>query len=90
MEVPHRGSAAGPAPGGGELEHDLKDFDRWAAQGVWERVLERTQSIAQHAAVLDWVASVDSTIVRSHPYGATLPRLTGCFAESQEVRGGAG
>ena len=30
-----------------------KNFNRWAAQGVWERVLERTQSMAQQAGELD-------------------------------------
>ena len=31
-----------------------KNFNRWAAQGVWERVLERTQSMAQQAGELDF------------------------------------
>ncbi|WP_396677237.1 hypothetical protein [Micrococcus luteus] len=67
-----------------------KNFNRWAAQGVWERVLERTQSMAQQAGELDWVASIDSTIVRVHPHGATLPRPTGGPDELQEIRGRAG
>lgn len=67
-----------------------KNFNRWAAQGVWERVLEKTQSLAQQAGELDWVASIDSTIVRVHQHGATLPRPTGGPDELQEIRGGAG
>ena len=63
-----------------------KNFNRWAAQGVWERVLERTQSMAQQAGELDWVASIDSTIVRVHQHGATLPRTTGGESELQEIR----
>ena len=67
-----------------------KNFNRWAAQGVWERVLEKTQSMAQQAGELDWVASIDSTIVRVHQHGATLPRPTGGLDELQEIRGRAG
>jgi transposase len=29
---------------------------------------------------LDWVASIDSTIVRVHQHGATLPRVTGALS----------
>lgn len=57
---------------------------------MWERVLEKTQSLAQQAGELDWVASIDSTIVRVHQHGATLPRPTGGPDELQEIRGGAG
>ena len=67
-----------------------KNFNRWAAQGVWERVLERTQSMAQQSGELDWVASIDSTIVRLHQHGATLPRPTGGLDELQEISGRAG
>jgi transposase len=54
-----------------------KNFNRWADQGVWARVLEKVQALAQQAGDLDWVASIDSTIVRVHQHGATLPRVTG-------------
>ena len=54
-----------------------KNFDRWAKAGVWVNVLERVQSLAQKSGELDWVASIDSTIVRVHQHGATLPRHTG-------------
>ena len=67
-----------------------KNFNRWAAQGVWEQVLEKTQSMTQAAGELDWVASIDSTIVRVHQHGATLPRTTGGLDELQENRGRAG
>ena len=62
-----------------------KNFNRWSEQGVWARVLEKTQSVASQAGDLDWVASVDSTIVRVHQHGATLPRDTGGTIELQEV-----
>lgn len=63
-----------------------KNFNRWAAQGVWAQVLENVQSLAQQAGDLDWVTSIDSTIVRVHQRGATLPRATGGGIELQEVR----
>ncbi|RZS68695.1 transposase [Agromyces ramosus] len=66
-----------------------KNFNRWAEAGVWARVLEKVQSLAQQNGDLDWVASIDSTIVRVHQHGATLPRTTGGSVELQEVRTGA-
>ncbi|EFD51710.1 hypothetical protein HMPREF0569_0514 [Micrococcus luteus SK58] len=46
--------------------------------------------MAQAAGELDWVASIDSTIVRVHRHGATLPRTTGGLDQLQEIRGRAG
>lgn len=66
-----------------------KNFNRWSEVGVWVRVLEKVQSLAQRSGDLDWVASIDSTIVRVHQHGATLPRATGGSSELQEVRSGA-
>lgn len=63
-----------------------KNFNRWSELGVWARVLEKTQSLAQRSGDLDWVASIDSTIVRVHQHGAILPRTTGGIVELQEVR----
>lgn len=61
-----------------------KNFDRWARGGVWARVLQRVQSIADADGELDWVVSVDSTIARVHQHGATLARDTGGSVELQE------
>ena len=66
-----------------------KNFDRWAKAGVWVNVLEQVQSLAHRRGDLDWVASIDSTIVRVHQHGATLARGTGGRNELQQVRGGA-
>ena len=66
-----------------------KNFNRWSEQGVWARVLEKVQSLTHQRGELDWVASIDSTIVRVHQHGATLRRDTGGSIELQEVRGGA-
>lgn len=66
-----------------------KNFNRWSEQGVWARVLEKVQSLTHQRGELDWVASIDSTIVRVHQHGATLRRDTGGSVELQEVRAGA-
>lgn len=63
-----------------------KNFDRWARDGVWARVLERVQSLADADGELDWVVSIDSTIARVHQHGATLARATGGSVELQESR----
>jgi len=66
-----------------------KNFDRWTKLGVWAKVLEHVQSQAHASGELDWVASIDSTIVRVHQHGATLPRPKKGPIELQEVRRGA-
>ena len=54
-----------------------KNFNRWVEQGVWTRVLEAVRSLTHQRGELDWVTSIDSTIVRVHQHGAILPRTTG-------------
>ncbi|BDZ39326.1 transposase [Microbacterium suwonense] len=66
-----------------------KNFNRWVDAAVCAKVLEKTQSLAQQAGDLDWGTSIDSTIVRVHQHGATLPRTTAGSPEMQENRGGA-
>jgi transposase len=78
-----------------------KNFSRWAEAGVWARLLESVQSLAYRDGEVDWVTAIDSTIVRVHQHGATLPRppaapAAGAAAgakrgsvELQEVRPGA-
>ncbi len=66
-----------------------KNFNRWSEQGVWARVLEKVQSLTHQRGELDWMTSIDSTIVRVHQHGATLKRDTGGQVELQEVRGRA-
>lgn len=43
---------------------------------IQSRSPEQTQSLAQQSGDLDWVASIDSAIVRVHQDDATLPRTT--------------
>ena len=60
-----------------------KRFNRWAADGTWEKLLPEVQKQADAAGRIDWVVSIDSTIARAHQHGATLKRDTGA-AKSQE------
>lgn len=63
-----------------------RNVNRWSADGAWARVLEQVQAIARGQGELDWVALIDSTIVRVHQHGATLPRDTGGRNDLQEAR----
>ncbi|GAA0452396.1 hypothetical protein GCM10010361_15630 [Streptomyces olivaceiscleroticus] len=63
-----------------------KNFDRWSKAGVWARVLEQVQAMVHQGGDVDWIASIDSTIVRVHQHGATLPRDKGSTVEPQEAR----
>ncbi|MFD3587794.1 IS5 family transposase [Streptomyces sp. NPDC058683] len=42
----------------------------WAVDGTWERVFTALMAQADADKELDWVVSVDSTIVRAHQYAA--------------------
>ncbi|MFJ6987484.1 MULTISPECIES: IS5 family transposase [unclassified Streptomyces] len=45
-------------------------FRRWAADGTFERMLHAAQAKADAAGDIDWLVSVDSTIVRAHQHAA--------------------
>ncbi|WP_420708699.1 IS5 family transposase [Streptomyces sp. NRRL F-4474] len=45
-------------------------FRRWAADGTFERMLQTAQAQADAAGDIDWLVSVDSTIVRAHQHAA--------------------
>jgi transposase len=67
-----------------------KRLDRWTRDGTWERLLRAVQADADAAGELDWVTSVDSTVVRAHQHaaGARRPAVTntGGLVELQESR----
>lgn len=65
-----------------------RNLNRWSAQGGWAGVLEKVQSLVHQRGELDWVTSIDSTIVRVHQHGATLKGDIGVSVELQEVRHG--
>lgn len=43
-------------------------FCRWALDGTFERMLRSAQARAHAAGEIDWVVSVDSTVVRAHQH----------------------
>jgi len=42
---------------------------RWTADGTWDRILERA-IVYDDAQPVDWVVSVDSSVVRAHQHSA--------------------
>jgi hypothetical protein len=46
-------------------------------------VLEQVRAMAHRGGDVEWIASIDSTIVRVHQHGATLPRDTGGTVERE-------
>lgn len=56
-----------------------KRHRRYAADGTWDRVLTALVALADTTGDLDWVVSVDSTIVRVHQHaaGATADSVSG-------------
>jgi transposase len=57
-------------PSFGPWQTAWKRLDRWSRDGTWERLLTAVQADADAAGELDWVASVDSSIVRAHQHAA--------------------
>ncbi|MGV9666268.1 IS5 family transposase [Nocardia niigatensis] len=53
-----------------------KRHRRYGADGTWDRVLTALVMLADSTGGLDWVVSIDSTIVRVHQHGANLARHT--------------
>ncbi|MCX4098510.1 IS5 family transposase [Nocardia sp. alder85J] len=53
-----------------------KRHRRYAADGTWDKVLIALAALADVSGDLDWVASIDTTIVRVHQHGANAARHT--------------
>ncbi|MFI7188072.1 hypothetical protein ACQ9AR_36625 [Streptomyces lividans] len=45
-------------------------FCRWAADGTFDRMLRAAQAKADAAGDIEWLVSVDSTVVRAHQHAA--------------------
>jgi transposase len=45
-------------------------FRRWALDGTFERMLQAARARADAAGEIDWLVSVDSTVVRAHQHAA--------------------
>lgn len=61
-----------------------KRHRRFSVDGTWDQILARLLADADAAGLIDWVVSVDSTIVRAHQHATRLARVTGGSIESQE------
>jgi transposase len=61
---------------------------RYAGDGTWDRILVALAALADDNSALDWVVSVDSTVVRAHQHAAGARRIdagdTGGTIELQE------
>lgn len=71
-----------------------KRLERWSRDGTWERLLAAVQADADAAGELDWVTSVDSSVVRAHQHAAgacgvpvTVPGGTVELHESKRLQG---
>ena len=60
---------------------------RMAAEGTWDRVLERLTAAADEAGQIDWTVSVDSTSARAHQHATNVSRHTGGWIELHESTG---
>ncbi|WP_282690158.1 MULTISPECIES: IS5 family transposase [unclassified Streptomyces] len=49
-------------------------FRRWAADGTFDRMLQAARAKADATGDIDWLVSVDSTIVRAHQHAAGAKR----------------
>jgi transposase len=71
-----------------------KRLDRWTRDGTWERLLMAAQADADAAGELDWMVSVDSSVVRAHQHAAgarrPAPVVTGGGVELQGSAGARG
>lgn len=60
-----------------------KRHTKWSSDGTWHRVLAALQAHADAAGELDWLVTVDSSVVRAHQHAAGA-RHTGGTDESHE------
>lgn len=63
--------------------------NEWAADGTWDRILLAAQGESQCAGELEWVASVDSSIMRAHQHAAGARGATATTGGGVELQGSA-
>jgi transposase len=49
-------------------------FTRWQQDGVWGRLLQHVQTHVDAVSEIEWIVSIDSTIVRAHQHAAGAPK----------------
>ncbi|GAA2433554.1 hypothetical protein GCM10010421_23210 [Streptomyces glaucus] len=57
-------------------------FRRWARDGTFERMFRAAQARAGAAGDIEWLVSVDSTIVRAHQHAAGVRKGGSASRES--------
>lgn len=45
-------------------------FVRWRQDGTWERLLKHVQTKSDAVAEIEWIVSIDSSVVRAHQHAA--------------------
>ena len=58
-------------------------FNRWSADGTFDRLLARARAEADARGEIDWQVAADSTAAKLHQHGATLRRLGGNAATAK-------
>ncbi len=58
-------------------------FNRWCADGTFDRLLARARAEADARGEIDWQVAADSTAAKLHQHGATLRRLAGNAATAK-------
>lgn len=58
----------------GPFQTVWKRHNRWSKDGTWERLVTAVQAEADVVGAVDWVVSVDSTVVRAHQHAAGARR----------------
>ncbi|WP_406340264.1 IS5 family transposase [Streptomyces sp. NBC_00648] len=72
---------ARPAQPFGPWQTCCNRFRRWARDGTWARLLARFQTEADAAQDIDWLVSIDSTVVRAHQHAAGARPSPGASGE---------
>jgi transposase len=49
-------------------------FVRWRRDGTWERLLSEAQTKSDAVGEVEWLVSVDSTVVRAHQHASGARR----------------
>ena len=49
-------------------------FNRWRRDGTWDRLLEHAQTKSDAVGEVEWLVSVDSTVVRAHQHASGARR----------------
>ncbi|WP_391654411.1 IS5 family transposase [Streptomyces tamarix] len=63
---------------------------RWTADGTWDRILTQVQVHDDAVGAIEWVVSVDSSIVRAHRHAAGARKRGGHVAGRAGRRRGTG